>query len=123
MNILRTVCAVLLALPLLVFGLNYFLHFFPLPSGGQSPGARLLDAMRAGGLMSAIAVSHVVVAVMLLWPSTRFIGALLQLPMSIGILSFHATMLPEGRAMAAVLLLLNLGVLCDPARLAALVGA
>jgi hypothetical protein len=123
MTILRTVCAVLLALPLLVFGLNYFLHVFAMPSGGQSPGERLLDAMRAGGLMSAIAFSHIVIAVLLLWPRTRFVGALLQLPMTIGIVSFHATMLREGLPMAAILLLLNLGALWDPARLAALVGA
>jgi putative oxidoreductase len=122
MNILRTVCAVLLALPFLIFGLNHFLHFFRLPSGGESPGARLLEAMRAGGLMNAIAASHVLIGVLLLVPQTSFLAALLQLPITIGILSFHVTMLPEGNMMAAILLLLNVGALADRARLAALLG-
>jgi hypothetical protein len=58
----RTAAAVVLALPLLVFGSNYFLGVFPLPPNDGSTGAALLDAMRSGGLMSWIAASHVVSA-------------------------------------------------------------
>ena len=62
MNILRTVSAVLLAIPLIVFGGNYFLHLFPLPPGDGAVGDQLLQAMRDGGLMAPIAFSHVVAA-------------------------------------------------------------
>ena len=73
--------------------------------------------MREGGLMAPIAISHVVAALLLLIPRTRFAGAMLQLPMTIGILAFHATMLPAGLVMAIPLLLLNLLALVDPIRL------
>lgn len=116
MNKLRIVCAVLLAIPLLVFGSNYFLHFFPMPPGDGSAGEQLLQAMRDGGLMSAIAFSHVVAGLLLVVPRTRFLGAILQLPMSIGIVAFHFTMMPGGLIMGGVLLLLNLAVLADPPR-------
>jgi len=114
MNLVRTIAAVLLALPFLIFGLNYFLHFFAMPEGGESPGDRLLQAIREGGLMKYIAFSHVVAAILLLYPDTRFLGALLQLPMVIGILSFHFAMLPSGVSFAAILLVLNVIVLVDP---------
>jgi putative oxidoreductase len=122
MKTVRIVSAVLLAIPLLVFGGNYFVHLFPMPPGDGSAGDQLLQAMRAGGLMTAIAFSHVVVGVLLLVPRARFLGGLLQLPMSFGIVSFHATMMPAGLVTALPLLLLNLGVIADRSRLRALVG-
>jgi putative oxidoreductase len=117
MEWLRLISAVLLALPLLVFGSNYFLHFFPMPPGDGSSGDRLLQAMREGGLMSFIAFSHVVVGVLLLVPQTRFPGAILQLPISIGIVSFHISMQPRGLPPGLIMLLLNLGAVADPVHL------
>ena len=43
--------------------------------------------------------------------------------MSIGIIAFHVTMLPEGTAIAAVMLLLNVGAAYDPDRIQELVRA
>ena len=54
-------------------------------------------------------------------PRTRFLGALLQLPISIGIVAFHVTLSPAGLAAEALLLLFNLGALADPSRLRSLV--
>ncbi len=114
MRTLRAVAAILLAIPLFVFGLNDFVGFFSLPEAGDSQGERLLLLMRDGGLMSAIAASHVIIALGLLIRRTRFAAAMLQLPMSVGIVAFHASMLPAGIAPAIVMFALNLGVLADP---------
>jgi len=122
MNKIRLISAVLLALPLIVFGSNYFLHLMPLPPGDGSPGAQLLEAMRTGGLMAPLAFSHVLVGVLLGVPRTRFVGALLQLPITLGIVAFHATLLPAGLGMGLVLLLLNLGALAEPSRWRALMA-
>jgi hypothetical protein len=116
MNKLRIAAAVLLALPLLVFGGNHFLELFQMPAFGPSAGTRLLQSMRDGGLMMPIAASHVIIGLMLLLPHTRFLGALLQLPISLGIVAFHVTMLPEGNIMAFVMLGLNLLVLTEAGR-------
>ena len=112
----------LLAIPLIVFGGNYFVHLFELPPGGDTDGEKLLQSMRDGGLMHAIAASHVLIGLMLLLPRTRFAGALLQLPMSLGILAFHFTMLPAGLGPAVVMLILNVGILADGSRLGALLS-
>ena len=121
MNKLRLGAAILLALPLIVFGGNWFLNLFALPEPqGAQAGLDLLQAMRDGGLMTWVSASHVAVGVCLLLPSLRFLGALLQLPLSLGIVAFHATMLPEGLGLAIGMLALNAVVLMDAPRLRAL---
>ena len=77
---------------------------------------RIDNFARAGGLMKAIAASHVIVGVGLLIPRLRFASGLLQLPMSLGITAFHATMLPAGLVVALVMLVLNALVLADRSR-------
>jgi len=119
---IRVVAAVLFALPLIVFGANDFIHVFTLPPGDGSDGAQLLQAMRDGGLMTAIAASHVLVGALLLIPRTRFAAALAQISITLGIVAFHATMLPAGLGFALAMLTLNVLVLTDPCRLRSLVA-
>jgi len=118
----RLVCAILLALPLIVFGAEYFGQFMKMAPKGEQAGIDLLEAMRDGGLMAPVAISHILVGVLLLLPRTRFAAALLQLPISIGMVAFHVTMMPAGIAPAAVILLLNLVVLADSRRFRALLA-
>lgn len=117
---LRLISAVLLAVPLIVFGANYFLQLFPLPEGDGGSGDKLLQDMRDGGLMGPVAASHVVIGALLCIPKFRFFAALLQLPMSIGIVAFHAVMLPEGLPLAIVMLVLNLGAMAESSKWKAL---
>ena len=125
MNKARLVCAIVLALPLIGFGASYFIPGFepPPPPDPDASGVKLIEAMRAGGLMAPIAASHILIGVLLLIPRTRFAGGLLQVPMSLGILAFHATMLPAGTPIAIVMLALNSVVIADGARLRALLGS
>ncbi|MEX0287529.1 MAG: hypothetical protein AB3N14_00325 [Flavobacteriaceae bacterium] len=113
MKIVRLVSTFLLAIPLLVFGSNYFIEFLPNPPVVDSIGFDLLQMMRDGGLMTYVALSHVVIGILLLVPRTRFAGALLQLPISIGIVSFHMSMEPMGLLFGLVLLVLNILALWD----------
>ncbi|MHC4407541.1 MAG: hypothetical protein ACYS0F_00910 [Planctomycetota bacterium] len=118
----RMICAILLALPLVVFGANYFLHLFSIEAEGEQAGIDLMKSMQDGGLMAAVAASHVLVGALLIIPRTRFAAALLQLPISLGMVAFHVTMMPAGIAPAAVILLLNMVVLADSRRLRALLA-
>ena len=93
----------------------------PMPEG-DAVGIDMLMQMRQGGLMTAISASHLLIALMLALPRLRFAGALLQLPMSIGILAFHVYLLPEGTGVAIGLLVLNLIVLADPRQITRLVS-
>lgn len=118
----RLVAAFVLALPLLLFGADYFLGFMDMEMEGAQAGLDLLQAMRDGGLMAWIAASHLIIGAMLVVPRFRFVAGLLQLPMTIGMVAFHVTMLPEGNVGAFVMLALNLLVIADDRHIRALVA-
>ncbi len=117
---LRTICAFLLAIPLIGSGLNAAFPFVEPPTGTGFRGEEILQSLRDGGLFRWLALAHLVVGVCLLIPRTRFAAALLQLPASIGILAFNAVLFPPGLAPAVAILGLNLIALWQPRRLAQL---
>ena len=95
-SIVHPIAAVLLALPLIAFGGFRFLPGYQLQKSDGSEGRELLTAMNTGGLIYPIAANHLVIGLLLIVPKTRFLAALLQLPLTIGIVCFHATMMPNG---------------------------
>jgi putative oxidoreductase len=99
MKIAVLIARVLLGLLFLVFGLNGFLHFIPMP-----PPSGL-----AGQYMGALFVSHYLVVVFLLQVvggalllAGRYVplGLLLLGPVLVNIVLFHSLMAPEGLPMA-----------------------
>jgi putative oxidoreductase len=99
MKIAQSIARVLLGLLFLVFGLNGFLHFIPMP-----PPSGL-----AGQYLGALFVSHYLAAVFLLEVAggfllliNRFVPAALVLlgPVLVNILLFHCLMAPEGLPLA-----------------------
>jgi putative oxidoreductase len=99
MKIAALIARILLGLLFLVFGLNGFLHFIPMP-----PPSGL-----AGQYMGALFVSHYLVVVFLLQVvggalllANRYVplGLLLLGPVLVNILLFHSFMAPEGLPMA-----------------------
>jgi hypothetical protein len=101
MKIAVTIARILLGLLFLVFGLNGFLHFIPMP-----PPSGL-----AGQYMGALFLSHYLVAVFLLQVvggalllANHFIPLALTLlgPVLVNILLFHSLMAPGGLPLALV---------------------
>jgi uncharacterized membrane protein YphA (DoxX/SURF4 family) len=99
MRIAVLIARILLGLLFLVFGLNGFLHFIPMP-----PPSGL-----AGQYMGALFVSHYLVVVFLLQVvggalllANRYVplGLLLLGPVLVNILLFHSFMAPEGLPIA-----------------------
>ena len=109
MNIAVLIARILLGLLFLIFGLNGFLHFIPMP-----PPTGL-----AGQYMGALYVSHYLTVIFLvqviggaLLLLNRFVPLALILlgPVLVNILLFHSFMAPEGLPLALVTLLLWLVV-------------
>lgn len=68
-----------------------------------------------------IALGHGAVGVSLLVPRLRLLAALLQLPVTLGIVAFNLTLYPPGVPLALAMLVANLILTLDPARLRLLV--
>jgi uncharacterized membrane protein YphA (DoxX/SURF4 family) len=105
MKIVSTISRYLLGFIFVVFGLNGFLHFIPLP---PPPGT-------AGAFMGALFVSHFLVVVYLLQLvpgilllAGRYVPLALVLlgPVIVNIFLFHAFMSPSGLPLALVVVVL-----------------
>jgi len=105
MKTTSSIARILLGLLFLVFGLNGFLHFIPLP---PPPGL-------AGQYLGALFLSHYLTAVFLLELGGGFlllvnrfvpVGLVLLGPVVVNILLFHCLMAPAGLPLALVAALL-----------------
>jgi len=100
MKIASTIARYLLGVIFLVFGLNGFLHFIPMP----------MPSGVAGQFFMALGVSHYFVVVFLI----QLVAAVLLLagryvplaPVVVNILCYHVFMAPSGLPMAVILSLL-----------------
>jgi hypothetical protein len=99
-----------MGLPLLVFGLNGFLNFLPPPSTPLPEGATafLGSLEQTGYMVQLIAVTHLVVAVLLL--TNWFVPLALALfaPFMVNSIAFHSFLQPSGLPMAIGFLALEL---------------
>ena len=90
MKTLSTIVATLLGLMFVVFGLNFFLHFFPVPSPAEgTPAAAFLGAMYGSGYLSFVKVLEVLGGVLLLLPRLRNWGLVIIGAIVVNIASFH----------------------------------
>jgi len=122
MSRVRALACTGLSIPLLGSAANHVLQVIEPPVGGDDLGVEMWRLMRDGGLFVWVVLGHLVTGVMLLVPRWRFPGALVQLPITLGIAAFNLTMFPPGVVPALIMVALNLIALADFTALKALVA-
>lgn len=87
---------VLLGLLFLLFGLNGFLNFIPVPKDLPQDIVTVSAALMQAGYMTVVAGAEVLIAVLLL--TNRFVPLALAMlaPIVVGILTFHIALQPAG---------------------------
>ncbi|HEY8965493.1 MAG TPA: hypothetical protein VIM58_03560 [Candidatus Methylacidiphilales bacterium] len=105
MRFIRILCRVLLGLLFVVFGLNGFLHFIPMPPPSGSAG-EFMGVLFSTGYYTVIFATQVVGGALVLSNRWVALGLTLLGPVLVNILTFHATMAPSGFPMAIVTTLL-----------------
>lgn len=110
MKIATVIARVLLGLIFVVFGLNAFLHFLPMPPM-SGPAGQFMGAMVVTGYYSIIALLQIVGGVLLL--SGRYVtfGLTLLVPVIVNILMFHLFMSHAGAGLAVIVTILALYLL------------
>ena len=87
---LPIIAGALLGLLFLVFGLNFFLKFLPLPAPPEgSPMAMFMGAMYATGYLTFVKVLEISGGILVAIPLTRKIGLLILTPIIVNILAIH----------------------------------
>ena len=86
-----TIAGGLLGLLFVVFGLNFFLQFIPMPPGPPegSPPALFMAAMFPTGYLTFVKVLEILGGVLVAIPRTRALGLLVLGPIVVNILAFH----------------------------------
>lgn len=90
MKYAATIAGGLLGLLFIVFGLNFFLKFIPIPSPPEgSPPAMFMGALYITGYLTFVKVMEIVGGILVAIPKTRNIGPLVLGPIIVNILCFH----------------------------------
>jgi hypothetical protein len=97
----------LLGLLFLVFGLNFFLKFIPMPPGPPegSPPALFMAALYPTGYLAFVKVFEILGGVLVAIPKTRNFGLLVLGPVIVNILAFHV-FLTKGAGLADPIVIL-----------------
>jgi uncharacterized membrane protein YphA (DoxX/SURF4 family) len=94
-------------------GLDKFLHYMPIPPM-EPELVKVGEAFMAiSWLMPLVAIVEIVGGLLFIFPKTRALGAIVILPIMIGIMLHNAVYMPIGLAIAGIFLLINLWVLFD----------
>ena len=113
MKIVKTIFFVLFALMFINAGLDKFLHYMPMPE--MTPDMK--PVFEAFGTLSWLTpltgIIELLAGILILFPKTRALGAIMILPVMIGILCHNATFMPSGLLIAGVLFLINLWMIGD----------
>ena len=104
------VLRILLGIFVLVFGLNKFLSFLPMPELSAEAGS-YFGALTSAKTMTLVGIVEVVAGVALIFNKYAALFALILMSISINAVLFHAVLDPAGIGGAAVLLVLNILVI------------
>ncbi len=94
-------------------GLDKFFHYMPVP---KMEGEILAVGMAIGTikwLLPLVATIELLGGLLFAIPKTRALGAIVILPVMVGIVLHNATYMPEGLAIAGPMLLINLWIIFD----------
>jgi len=109
MKLITPIARILLGLTFLVFSLNYFVPFLPQPSAVPPPAAlQLVAGLTAARLMTLMKVVELGAAVALLTNRGVTLALALLAPFIVGIVAFHAALMPLGMPVALFVLVLEL---------------
>ena len=113
MKVVKTILCVLFGLMFINAGLDKFFHYMPMP---QLDGEilKVAEAMvQIKWLLPLVATIEVVGGLLFILPKTRALGAIVILPVMVGIVIHNANYMPSGLSIAGVLFLINLWMIGD----------
>lgn len=116
-RILLFIISLLFGLMFINAGLNKFFNYMPVPEELPEPVVTMSTHMMGiGWLMPLIAVAEITGGLLFIFRKTRAVGALVILPVMVGILLSHLLVAPSGLPMAIVLALILVWVMLENRR-------
>ena len=113
MKIIKLIVCILFGIIFINAGTNKFFMYMPMPEMTEEQ-MKLYGAFGTiKWLMPLVAVIEIIGGLLFMIPKTRALGAIVILPVLVGIITHHATFEPGTIAMPLVLLLVDLLMIAD----------
>lgn len=113
MKIVKLILCALFGLMFINAGLDKFLHYMP----AQPMSAEMMKVFEAFGtikwLLPLVGFIEILGGALFIFPKTRALGAIVILPVMVGIVIQNAMFMPSGLLIAGVMLLINLWMIGD----------
>lgn len=112
-----TVLSAIFGLLLINGGLDKHLHYMPIPEGLPEEVIKDNAAfMEIGWLLPLIGVAEIIGGLLIIFPKTRALGALIVFPVMVGVLLTHIFVAPEGLPIALIIWAILIWIIIDNRR-------
>jgi len=109
MKIAKIIATYLLALPFLVFGLNFFFNFIPMPPM-EGDAAAFIGILVSSGFFLVLKVIEIILSLLLIFSFRKTLALVLLAPISLNILMFEV-FIAGAPGIGIMLVVLNLFLL------------
>lgn len=115
MKYVKFILCLLFGLMFINAGLDKFLHYMPMPTPTEEQQKLFAAFAEISWLMPLVGMVEIVGGLLFIAPKTRALGAIVILPVLVGIVIHNFTKFPttEGMIIVTVLALINLWILYD----------
>ncbi len=108
MNKAKIIVRILLGLMVLIFGLNKFLQFMPMPPMPGPAGEFMGALVKSGYLMAVVAVVEIITGILLLANKFTRLALVILFPVLLNAFLFHLFLDPAGMGGAAIGITMNI---------------
>ncbi len=105
--------SLLFGLMMINSGFNKFFNYMPMPEIPEAAGQFMYAIIQSGWLFVLVAIVETIGGVLFICTKTRALGAIVLLPIIVGILLFNIVMAPSGAIMGVVLFAINIWVIIE----------
>ncbi|WP_316810044.1 DoxX family protein [Pedobacter heparinus] len=113
MKIVKLILCLLFGLMFINAGLNKFLNYMPVPEMPEDIMKIMGAFMTISWLMPLIGAIEILGGLLFAIPKTRALGAIVILPVMVGIILHNSYFMPSGLAIALPLFAINLWIIAD----------
>jgi uncharacterized membrane protein YphA (DoxX/SURF4 family) len=113
MKIVKLILFILFGLMFVNAGLNKFFNYMPMPELTPEQIKFFTAFTSITWLMPLVAAIEVIGGILVMIPRTRALGAIVILPVMVGVLVHHATIDTSGLIIALILMAINILAIAD----------
>ncbi|GGG52396.1 hypothetical protein GCM10011414_22450 [Croceivirga lutea] len=111
MKTIKLIICVLFGLMFLLQGLNKLFNFIPMEGLTEEQLAMFGHLQAITWLMPLVGVAEIVSGVLFIVPKFRALGALIALPVTVGIILHHLVLEPAGLVVGVILFAVNIWII------------